>query len=126
MPIHRQQSEDDDMVWPPDDFTGEWIVEWPNGQVKFRSLYLKGKEEGDYLCYWSNGKIAQRGYNLDGECVGVWSDFWEDGTKYQETEYYSPGNFDVRRFTPDGRVEQTEVVRAGMERRIETNNLDTL
>lgn len=114
------------MVWPPEDFTGEWIVEWPNGQVKFRSLYLGGKEEGDYLCYWSNGNRAQQGYCSDGKCVGIWSDFREDGTKFKETEYYSPGNFDVRWLTPDGRVEKTEVVRVGTESRIETNNPNEL
>jgi hypothetical protein len=31
MPVHRQQTEDDDMVWPPDDLTGEWVVE--NGRL---------------------------------------------------------------------------------------------
>ena len=119
MPIHRQQTEDDDMVWPPDDFTGEWVVEWPNGRVKFRSLYLKGKEEGDHVCYWSNGNLAQKGYTQDGECVGIWSDYWEDGTKFKETEYFSPGNFDVRWLTAAGQVQEIEIVRAGQERRTE-------
>jgi antitoxin component YwqK of YwqJK toxin-antitoxin module len=102
--------------WPPKDFSGEWIVEWPNGRVKFRSLYLHGKEEGDHLCFWPNGKLSQKGQNLDGDCIGVWSDYWEDGTKFKETEYYSPGNFDVRWLTQDGRIREIETVRVGRER----------
>jgi len=120
MPIHRQQTDDDDMTWPADDFTGEWVVQWPNGQVKFRSLYLKGKEEGDYLCYWSNGNLAQKGDSQDGECIGIWSDYFEDGTKFKETEYFSPGNYDVRWLTVDGQVREIEIVRVGQERRTET------
>lgn len=120
MPVHRQHSDDDDMVWPPDDFTGEWVVEWPNGQVKFRSLYLKGKEEGDWFCYWSNGNVAQQGYNSDGECVGTWTDYWENGVKFKETEFYAPGNFDVRWLTPEGHVEKIQVFRDGCERETKT------
>jgi antitoxin component YwqK of YwqJK toxin-antitoxin module len=120
MPIHRQETDDEDMVWPPDDFSGEWVVEWPNGQIKFRSLYLDGKEEGTHLCYWSNGNLAQRGKNLAGECIGIWSDYWEDGTRYRETLYYSPGNFDVRWLTDSGQVKEIEVVRDGQERQCRT------
>lgn len=46
MAVHRLESDDDDPEWPPDDFTGEWIVEWPNGQVCVRSAYVQGKPEG--------------------------------------------------------------------------------
>jgi antitoxin component YwqK of YwqJK toxin-antitoxin module len=107
------------MVWPPEDFTGEWIVEWPNGQGKFRSLYLNGRAEGDYLCYWSNGNLAQKGYSQDGECFGIWSDYWEDGVKFKETEYFSPGNFDVRWLTPDGQIREIETYRVGQAYRTE-------
>ena len=120
MPVHRQQSDEDDMVWPPDDFTGEWVVEWPNGEVKFRSLYLKGKEEGDWFCYWSNGNVAQKGYNSDGECVGVWSDYWEDGVRFKETEYFSPGNFEVRWLTAEGQVSEIQIFRDGCEQETKT------
>jgi hypothetical protein len=116
MPIHRQQTDDDEMEWPPDDFTGEWVVEWPNGQVKFRSLYLKGKEEGEWFCYWSNGNVAQQGYNSDGKCVGVWSDYGEDGVRFKETEFYSPDDFDVRWLTVDGQVREIQIFRDGCER----------
>jgi antitoxin component YwqK of YwqJK toxin-antitoxin module len=116
MAIHRQETDEDDMVWPSANFSGEWVVEWPNGKTKFRSLYLEGKQEGVHLCYWSNGKLAQKGQNHDDQCIGIWSDYWEDGTKFKETEYYSQGNFDVRWLTEDGRVRELEVVRKGRER----------
>lgn len=113
---HRHKTQDDDMVWPPDDFTGVWIVEWPNGQLKFRGFYLKGKAEGDCDCFWSNGNLAQEGQRQDGECVGTWVDYLLDGTKSKETEYFSPGNFDVRWFTPNGQVREVEIVRVGCKR----------
>lgn len=115
MPIHRQKSDTDDMIWPPDNFSGEWIVEWPNGQIKFRSLYLEGKQEGEHLCYWTNGNLAQKGQNLADQCIGIWSDYWEDGIRFKETEYYSKNNFDVRWLTESGHVREIEVFRDGQE-----------
>ncbi len=108
MPVVRQQTDDEDMIWPPEGFTGEWIVEWPNGAVKFHSLYLRGKEEGDHCCYWSNGKPAQLGYSSDGVCVGVWTDFLEDGTKLKETHYINNRTFQVVWFGLDGAVTEME------------------
>lgn len=113
MPTIRQETEDEDVVWPPDDFSGEWIIEWPNGQVKYRALYLQGKCEGDCICYWANGNLAQDGRCLDGECVGLWCDYWEDGTKFKETEYHSKGNFDVRWLDSDGSLLETQEWRGG-------------
>ena len=108
MPVVRQRTDDEDMIWPPDGFTGEWVVEWPNGTVKFRSLYLGGKEEGDYRCYWSNGKPAQLGNSSDGVCVGVWTDFLEDGTRVKETHYINNRTFKVLRFDAHGAISATE------------------
>ena len=108
MPVIRHKNEDDDMIWPPDDFTGEWIVEWPNGALKFRSLYLGGKAEGDYLCYWSNGKPAQVGYSSNGMCVGVWTDYFEDGTKDKETHYINNRTFETLWFDADGSIYESE------------------
>ncbi len=108
MPVVRQKTDDEDMIWPPDGFTGEWIVEWPNGAVKFRSLYLGGKEEGDYRCYWSNGKPAQVGCSSGGECIGVWTDFLEDGSKSKETHYINNRTFKTVWFDADGSVAETE------------------
>lgn len=115
MPIIRHQTNDDDMAWPPDDFSGEWIVEWPNGQTKYRGLYLNGKREGACLCFWANGNLAQDGRCLDDECIGVWSDYRENGTKFKETEYYSENNFDVRWIEPDGSIREIQEWRAGKE-----------
>src|SRR5436309_8991464 len=108
MAVARIKDYDDAMIWPPDDFTGEWVVEWPNGVVKFRSLYLGGKEEGDYQCYWSNGKPAQLGYSSNGVCVGVWTDFLEDGTKLKETHYFNNRTFKIMWFGADGSITDTE------------------
>ena len=103
----RQKNQDDDMPWPPDNFTGEWIVEWPNGAIKFRSLYLGGKAEGKYECFWDNGNLAQIGYSEDDVCVGIWSDFWEDGTKFKETHYFGKRTFKTVWLDPDGVITET-------------------
>lgn len=102
MAVHRLKSEDDDPEWPPDDFTGEWIVEWPNGQICVRSVYLRGKPEGDWLCGWPNGQVAQRGRNSNGQAIGTWVDYREDGTKLKEVDYRGPRTFQTRFYWPNG------------------------
>ena len=126
MPVHRLQSEDAYMVWPDDAFTGEWIVEWPNGRVKFRSLYLKGREEGDYLCYWPNGKLAQKGYSQDRRVrPGFGQIIWRTGRSLRRQRICLRGNYDVRWLTVDGQVREIEIVRVGQERRTEILIPDT-
>ncbi|NOX98714.1 MAG: hypothetical protein GXP30_03115 [Verrucomicrobia bacterium] len=117
MPTFRQESEEDDVPWPDDDFTGEWIVEWPNGQIKFKSRYIDGDEEGEYRCYWANGKFAQKGVNKNGVCKGLWEDFWEDGRKFKETYYDNSDNFTVRWLDEQGNVERIQVFRNRLEQK---------
>jgi antitoxin component YwqK of YwqJK toxin-antitoxin module len=117
MPTIRQESEDDDTPWPEDGFTGEWIVEWPNRQIKFSSQFIDGKEDGEYLCYWANGTIAQKGTNRSGVCKGLWEDFWEDGMKFKETYYEGAGNFTVRWLDQQGDVERIQTFRNGIEQK---------
>ena len=100
-------------VNPPDDYTGEWKVYWPNGTLKYKALYLKGQTEGEVLCYWDNGTIAQRGTSDLGQCVGVWEDFWEDGGKYKETDYHDSKNFECRWYAANGDLEKVEVWKGG-------------
>jgi antitoxin component YwqK of YwqJK toxin-antitoxin module len=114
-----QESEDDDTPWPEDGFTGEWIVEWPNGQIKFRSRFIDGKEEGEYLCYWANGNFAQKGTNRSGVCKGLWEDFWEDGMKFKETYYEDSKNFTERWLDQQGNVERIKTFRNGIEQKPE-------
>jgi antitoxin component YwqK of YwqJK toxin-antitoxin module len=115
MPIIRQESEDDDTPWPDDDFTGEWIVEWPNGHTKVKSRFIDGKQDGEYLCCWANGNFAQKGTNRNGVCIGLWEDFWEDGTKFKETCYEDPGNFTERWLGEQGKVERIRTFRNHIE-----------
>lgn len=99
---------------PPEGFTGVWTTFWPNGRLKLRVEYANGKEHGERVCWLRNRQIHQKGRMEDGECVGVWENFWEDGTKYQETEYFGPGSFDVRWFESDKLVD-TQWFRNGSE-----------
>lgn len=79
MAIYRLKDELEDSPWPGENFTGEWIVEWPNGVTKFRAQYVQGKPDGDYLCFWPNGRLAQKGRMCQGESVGRWTDYHQDG-----------------------------------------------
>ena len=88
--------------YPPVDYTGEWLSEWPNGQLKFHGCYIKGVPEGDQICYWENGQIAQIGRCKDGQCIGLWKDYREDGTLMLECEYLSGGDFTKKWFDSDG------------------------
>ncbi len=115
MPIIRQKSEDDDTPWPEDGFTGEWIVEWPNGQMKFFSCYVDGNQDGDHLCYWANGNLAQKGVNHNGACVGLWEDYWEDGRKFKETYYEGSRNFTERWLDKNGEVDRIQIFRNGIK-----------
>ena len=108
MAEYTQQTYDEDMPWPPKDFTGEWVVNWPNGMLKFRSLFLEGKPEGEYLCRWENGELAQIGKSEDGKSVGLWLDYRKDGTKLKENEIFAYGTFQVRHFDKNGRLSKIE------------------
>jgi antitoxin component YwqK of YwqJK toxin-antitoxin module len=72
--------------------------------MKFRGVYVNGKEEGEHICYWENGQIAQQGHFQDGKCIGVWEDYHDDGTLQKRCLYKGSRNFDQTWFNPDGSV----------------------
>lgn len=108
--------DDGDMdPYPPDHYTGIWISLWPNGQMKFRGMYINGQEEGEHVCYWENGTIAQEGKCTGGTCVGLWKDYWDDGSLYKTTEYFSKGDFIVTWYDTDGTIDRLKIFKDGME-----------
>ena len=92
MPIHRLKTFDQDSPWPDDRFTGEWVVEWPNGQLKFRAHYLDGKANGDYRCFSEEGRVVQEGRMCRGECVGRWVDYHHDTGSILAERVYLDGH----------------------------------
>ena len=105
--------------YPPDDYTGEWLSEWPNGQLKFLGCYINGESEGEQICYWDNGEIAQRGKCVNGRCVGMWKDYREDGSLVLECEYHSDGDFTKQWFDSDGAPTETQIYKGGIEQKAE-------
>jgi len=87
MSVFRLKNFDDDCPCPDEHFTGEWIVEWPNGVTKFRANYIDGKEDGERFCYWENVNLTQKGRMCRGECVGRWTNYHEDGFKTSEYDF---------------------------------------
>jgi antitoxin component YwqK of YwqJK toxin-antitoxin module len=104
-------------IYPDEDYTGEWIVEWPSGALKFTGNFLNGLAHGKSFAYWENGQIAQTGMSYKGEPIGVWEDFFENGHKFKETIYENSSNFEERRFNSDGSISDTVIFKDGMEMR---------
>lgn len=116
MRVTVREDEECDPLWPNEDYTGEWIIEWPSGALKYTGYYLNGQPHGLIQCYWENGQIAQTGENVEGRYVGLWEDFFDDGHKFKQT-FYEDGSSDyvVKWLAPDGSVSSTKVVRDGIE-----------
>jgi antitoxin component YwqK of YwqJK toxin-antitoxin module len=115
MKVTVREDDEDYPLWPNDDFTGEWIVEWPSGALKFTGYYLNGLSHGVSRSYWENGKIAQSGESFEGKPIGIWEDFFEDGYKFKETIYEDSTNFIEKRFNTDGSISATKVFKNGIE-----------
>ncbi len=115
MRVTVREDEESDPLWPNDDYTAEWIIEWPSGALKYTATYIDGKEHGEVLCYWENGRFAQIGERVEGKCVGLWEDFYPDGTKFKQTYYDGSSNFTVKWLKPDGSVSEIQVFKDGIE-----------
>jgi len=115
MKVTVREDGENDPIWPNEDYTGEWIIEWPSGALKFRGYYLRGMLYGASWSYWENGQIAQQGQSFDGQSIGVWEDFLENGTKFKETTYEDSSNFVERWLNNDGSVYQTKIFKDGFQ-----------
>lgn len=115
MKIVIRETEESDPIWPDKDYTGEWVVEWPSGALKFTGNFLHGLSHGKSWAYWENGQLAQSGESFKGEPIGVWEDFFEDGHKFKETIYENSSNFIEKRFDADGSISSAKAFKNGVE-----------
>ena len=104
-----------EMPFPDESFTGNWVVEWPNGQMKYEGHFRCGVHEGIHRCGWENGRIAQIGAYEAGVAVGIWTDFHPSGVRYKACHYFAEGSVDVMWLDADGKVLRTEKYRNGKE-----------
>ena len=58
-----------------------------NGQLKEKSYYKNGKEEGTWVSYWSNGQLWWKGDYVNGEREGTWVSYWDDGQLLYKGNY---------------------------------------
>jgi antitoxin component YwqK of YwqJK toxin-antitoxin module len=109
--------EDDkcDPLWPNDDYTGQWIIEWPSGALKYECYYIGGMPHGKCVSLWENGQIAQKGEYCNGSPIGTWEDFYEDGVKFKETLYEDSSNFIEKWLDSTGKIIKTTTFKNGLE-----------
>jgi antitoxin component YwqK of YwqJK toxin-antitoxin module len=115
MRVTVREDEESDPIWPGEDYTGEWVIEWPSGALKFTGFYVNGQPHGPSRSYWENGQIAQTGENAEGQCIGLWEDFLEDGQKFKQTLYEDASSFIVKWLSKDGSVSETQVFKDRVE-----------
>lgn len=115
MKVTVREDGESDPLWPPEDFSGEWILEWPSGALKYTCFYVDGCSEGLTQSYWENGQVAQTGLSSGGQPIGVWEDFHADGRKFKETIYENDSDFTVTWFNIDGSIRKVTIFKDGIE-----------
>ena len=57
---------------------------YPDGKVKIRERYRKGKLDDLYEYYFPEGTIELKGYYIDGAMHGQWRKYTRDGKLFEE------------------------------------------
>jgi len=83
-------------------FSGEYIEYFPGGNIKSKTLYKNGKENGLYEAYRDSGQIESRGQFKDGEKNGSWDEFWDNGQLWTNELWEDGELISTKRFTRDG------------------------
>ena len=65
--------------------TGEYLEFYPNGVLKARGKYKKGKLHGDWKWFRKTGVIMRSGSFNSGEQVGTWITYDTKGKNYKKT-----------------------------------------
>lgn len=68
-------------------FQDEWIEYYPDGKVKSKGKFRRGKKHGVWKYYYANGQIEQEGSYKNGGLEGGWVWYFEDGRPRLEQEY---------------------------------------
>ncbi len=58
---------------------GEWIVYYPNGNIKTKSFYKNNRIYGPVITYYKNGKIREQGTWKGNKWVGEYRYYYENG-----------------------------------------------
>ena len=68
-------------------FTGVSVEYYKNGQLKEKTFYRGGKENGPYQAHHESGKLMGRGTYKDGKLIGAFETFYENGRLWFKVLY---------------------------------------
>jgi len=68
-------------------YTGEYVENYDNGNIKSKINLLKGKIEGYCAFYFPNGKIREEGSYKENLKHGIWTRYDEKGNKWYQVTY---------------------------------------
>jgi antitoxin component YwqK of YwqJK toxin-antitoxin module len=69
---------------------GDYEAKYPNGIVKMRGFYIRGKRNGQWSCFFENGNLQSEGFYKDGLRDGKATVHYENGQIYY-TGFYKDG-----------------------------------
>jgi hypothetical protein len=79
-------------VYPDSEFEGLHVEHWPNGQLKYRGEFRKGRMRvGQHICFWENGVLQEVGSWDEGWVCGTLMRFNADGSRDCETDFGADG-----------------------------------
>ncbi len=61
------------------DYNGPYYRYYPSGQIEIVSSFIRGEENGTHFSFWSNGKIRKKGLFKNGKWDGKWEYFHQNG-----------------------------------------------
>lgn len=78
---------------------------YPNGKLKSKGRYYKGKKWGTWTYFYPDGNLQQEGEYRNGKADGTWVWYYPDGQVRLEQEYYE-GKPDGKstEYSPDGKI----------------------
>lgn len=66
---------------PPLEY-GDYVSKYPNGVIKLKGYYVKGKREGQWVGFYENGTVWTEGFYKGGLRDGKATVYHENGKKY--------------------------------------------
>jgi antitoxin component YwqK of YwqJK toxin-antitoxin module len=69
---------------------GDYVAKYPNGIIKMKGFYIKGKREGQWSSFFENGKLQSEGFFKNGLRDGKAIVYFKNGRIYY-TGYYKDG-----------------------------------
>jgi antitoxin component YwqK of YwqJK toxin-antitoxin module len=80
------------LVYPPDEFSGMWRENWPNGGLRYQGHFEQfRKREGQHVFFWESGLLHEVSYWREGWAVGTLITYYENGVRQHERDFGEDG-----------------------------------